>query len=91
MRFFYPALWHNHTQASVFMLRVLEQYTQWTFFSAAVAKAKNTIKFARSEQSLFPGKSCRDEDQIETRLRPFARRALSTFRPPLVAMRARKP
>lgn len=32
-------------------------------------------------------------DQTETarRLRPFARRALSTLRPPLVFMRARKP
>jgi hypothetical protein len=75
----------------MFLVRELEKDSQWAFIFSAVTKTKNTIKFAWSEQSLFASKSSRCEDQIETRLRPFARRALRTFRPPLVAIRARKP
>jgi len=38
-----------------------------------------------------PGEAVPDAIQGDSRARPFARRALSTARPPLVLMRARKP
>ncbi len=49
------------------------------------------VEITRINQTLLPGKTPWSIRQIETRLRPLARRALSTLRPPRVAIRALKP
>ena len=60
------------------------------------AFAENTSKGFRFQQSQLAGKPevlnrLRRVVYGQRRARPFARRALNTLRPPLVAMRARKP
>jgi hypothetical protein len=53
-----------------------------------VGQSARARKGARGERAIV---ETRGNDQTARRLRPFARRRLSTRRPPLVAMRARKP
>jgi hypothetical protein len=53
-----------------------------------VGEAARAGKAARAERK---GGALRGNGQTARRLRPFARRRLSTRRPPFVAMRARKP
>ena len=46
------------------------------------------LKFIAGSQSVSPGNPAR---QTVSRFRPFARRRFSTFRPPFVFIRSRKP
>jgi len=52
---------------------------------------QDPIVINRVEKTPASGKVLESFPQIATRLRPFARRALRTFRPPRVAIRARNP
>jgi hypothetical protein len=53
-----------------------------------LAPLEERLKFSAGGQSLAPREPAR---QTVSRFRPFARRRLSTFRPPLVFIRSRKP
>ena len=54
----------------------------------ALAPLEQRLEFSAGSQSLTARKAAR---QTVSRLRPFARRRLSTLRPPFVFMRSRKP
>jgi len=54
----------------------------------SLAPLEERLKFSAGRQPFAPRKPAR---QTVSRFRPFARRRLSTFRPPLVFIRSRKP
>lgn len=86
---------HRHTQARVVKTVWPSQKREKTVFrpfslAKQAPKIVTLIQARSGREAPFPRRSHTDPQGVR-RARPLARRALSTLRPPLVAMRARKP